>query len=62
MSRDVPDLEILETDVNGQPGILAIVDGVLYLAIVLDVADGRVATIRIVANPDKLSYLSAQLR
>jgi RNA polymerase sigma-70 factor (ECF subfamily) len=62
MSRDVPDLEILETDVNGQPGILAIVDGVLHLAIVLDVADGRVATIRIVANPDKLSYLAAQRR
>jgi RNA polymerase sigma-70 factor (ECF subfamily) len=62
MSRDVPDLEILETDVNGQPGILAIVDGVLYLALLLDVADGRVATIRIVANPDKLSYLDAQRR
>ena len=62
MSGDVPGLEILETDVNGEPGILAIVDGVLSLAIVLDVADGRVATIRIVANPDKLGYLSAQLR
>jgi DNA-directed RNA polymerase specialized sigma24 family protein len=36
--------------------------GVLYLAIVLDVADGLVATIRIVTNPAKLSYLSAQLR
>ena len=62
MSRDVPNLETVETDVNVQPGILAIMDGALHLAIVLDVADGLVGDDPHRRGPRQLSYLSAHLR
>ncbi|MDA8369538.1 MAG: RNA polymerase sigma-70 factor [Nocardiopsaceae bacterium] len=61
MSRDIPGLEVRITEVNGQPGLLAIVGGELLIAGVLDVVEGRITAIRIVTNPDKLGFLAAQL-
>ncbi|MBK1786287.1 RNA polymerase sigma-70 factor [Prauserella cavernicola] len=61
MSSDVPGLVITVTELNGQPGIVAVVDGAAVLAVLLDVVDDRIATIRIAANPDKLGFLSSQL-
>jgi RNA polymerase sigma-70 factor (ECF subfamily) len=46
------------TWVNGQPGVLAQdSDGGLIAVIALDVLDGQVQAIRVVANPDKLRHL-----
>lgn len=45
-------------EVNGQPGALSRDrDGRIVSALVLDVADGQIQTIRLVINPDKLRHL-----
>jgi RNA polymerase sigma-70 factor (ECF subfamily) len=45
-------------DVNGRPGRLARdADGRPVAVITLDIADGQVQAVRIVANPDKLAHL-----
>lgn len=41
-------------EVNGQPGIIAQHDGRPVSVVALDIAEGRVRSIAIVANPDKL--------
>jgi RNA polymerase sigma-70 factor (ECF subfamily) len=61
MNRDVPGLAVRIAEVNGQPGLLAIVDGALVLVVTLEVADGRIAAVRIVNNPDKLGFLATQV-
>jgi RNA polymerase sigma-70 factor (TIGR02957 family) len=61
MSRDVPGVRVVVTEVNGQPGILGILDGQLLVAVLLDVVDSRVAAVYAVANPDKLSFLAGQV-
>jgi RNA polymerase sigma-70 factor, ECF subfamily len=44
--------------VNGQPGsILRAPDGAVFSVLSVDVADGRIQTIRVVRNPDKLAHL-----
>jgi RNA polymerase sigma-70 factor (ECF subfamily) len=46
-------------DVNGGPGILLLANGVPAAVVVLDLkADGRVQTVRLVVNPDKLVPLA----
>jgi RNA polymerase sigma-70 factor (ECF subfamily) len=46
------------TEVNGQPGALLLDrDGRVFVALSLDVADGRIQAIRSVINPDKLRHL-----
>lgn len=44
----------LERTVNGQPGLVAQQDGVTIAVYAFDVADGRIARIWVVRNPDKL--------
>jgi RNA polymerase sigma-70 factor (ECF subfamily) len=44
--------------VNGEPGVLGLVDGVVVTAVAVEVADGLICGIRIVSNPDKLTHLS----
>jgi RNA polymerase sigma-70 factor (ECF subfamily) len=61
MSRGGPGVRVVVTDVNGQPGILGVLDGRLLVAVLLDVVDGRVAAVYSVANPDKLTFLAGQL-
>lgn len=41
--------------VNGQPGVLIVDGGAAYLTMSFDVLDGRIAGIRVVSNPEKLS-------
>lgn len=60
MSREQPGLRVLVTELNGQPGLVALVGDSVLLAVVLEPEDDRIAGIRIVVNPDKLSFLSAQ--
>ncbi|HEX6401776.1 MAG TPA: RNA polymerase sigma-70 factor [Pseudonocardiaceae bacterium] len=61
MSRGVPGARVEVTDVNGQPGILGILDGQVLVAVLLDVVDRRVAGVYAVANPDKLAFLAGQV-
>jgi RNA polymerase sigma-70 factor, ECF subfamily len=45
-------------EINGQPGALFFdPEGVLVVAVTLDIADGQVQTLRAVTNPDKLAHL-----
>jgi RNA polymerase sigma-70 factor (ECF subfamily) len=45
-------------ELNGQPGaIFCDRDGKVLTAMVLDVVDGQIQTIRSVTNPDKLAHL-----
>lgn len=61
MSWPVPDLTVLLTEINGQPGFVALVGAQVILVVVLEIRDGRITDIRIVANPDKLAFLASQL-
>jgi RNA polymerase sigma-70 factor (TIGR02957 family) len=49
------------TEVNCEPAMLAAVDGQLDSVYVLSIADGSIAGIRVVRNPDKLGYIRRQL-
>ncbi|MEW1906462.1 RNA polymerase sigma factor SigJ [Streptomyces sp. NPDC086147] len=49
-----PGLELLERSVNGVPGLVARKDGAVVTVAAFDVADGRVARIWVVRNPEKL--------
>ncbi|MGW0599370.1 RNA polymerase sigma factor SigJ [Streptomyces sp. NPDC002776] len=50
----VPDLRLAESTVNGQPGLVAEVDGVPVSVLAFDVAGDRIRQIWSVLNPDKL--------
>jgi RNA polymerase sigma-70 factor (ECF subfamily) len=56
-----PGMTADEVDINGQPGVVLRVDGTAISAMVVDVAEGRINAVRIVANPDKLGALQASL-
>ncbi|MBW4718573.1 RNA polymerase sigma-70 factor [Saccharothrix sp. SC076] len=62
MGRPVPDLEITVREVNGEPGIVAVVGGRLSGVMALEVVDGRVTAVRTVVNPDKLAHAEGRLR
>jgi len=49
-----PDLAILERTVNGQPGLVAQLDGVTVAVMACDVAGDRIKHIWVVRNPEKL--------
>lgn len=59
MSRDIPGLTVRLTEINGAPGIVALVDGAALLVVSLHVVDGAVAQVYVVANPDKLERVAA---
>lgn len=44
--------------VNGQPGVVLSHDGVVFQTMSLDLADGRIAAVYTVRNPDKLARLN----
>ncbi|MEU9733950.1 hypothetical protein [Streptomyces sp. NPDC048002] len=50
----VPELTLRESTVNGQPGLVAEVDGVPVSVLAFDIAGGRIRQIWSVLNPDKL--------
>jgi RNA polymerase sigma-70 factor (ECF subfamily) len=52
-----PDLEVQLARVNGGPGLVATADGKPVGALVLEIADGVIQTIDLIANPDKLAGL-----
>ena len=52
--RTRPGLTVLERTVNGQPGLVAQVDGVTVAVYAFDIAGDRIKQIWAVLNPDKL--------
>ncbi len=54
VARIAPGLTLLERTVNGQPGLVAQLDGVTVTVLAFDVADGRIKHIWAVRNPEKL--------
>jgi RNA polymerase sigma-70 factor (TIGR02957 family) len=52
-------LELALADVNGAPGGLIHGNGEVITAVSLEIADGRVVGIQLVANPDKLHTIAA---
>jgi RNA polymerase sigma-70 factor (ECF subfamily) len=44
-------------ELNGAPCLLVRVDGVVRQVLSLEVADGRIQSLQIVSNPEKLSHL-----
>jgi RNA polymerase sigma-70 factor (TIGR02957 family) len=49
------------TEVNGEPAVVLRVSGRLDGVYVMTVQDGAIAAIRVVRNPDKLTYIDRQL-
>ncbi|WP_067893594.1 RNA polymerase sigma factor SigJ [Nocardia vaccinii] len=45
---------LLERTVNGQPGLVAELDGAIISVYAFDIADGRITRIWVIRNPDKL--------
>lgn len=61
--RSTPaDVTARRISVNGAPGLLAESAGHPLAVVDFDVADGTIATVRIVNNPAKLTGIAAQLR
>jgi RNA polymerase sigma-70 factor, ECF subfamily len=60
IARKAPDsLTLRVASINGQPGIVNYINGLLHSIMTLDIVDGRIREIDIVANPDKLRGLPA---
>src|SRR5829696_473815 len=53
----VPEPELREVEVNGQPGAVLMAGGGVVSVMALDIADGRVQGIRSIVNPDKLGHV-----
>lgn len=48
--------------INGEPGVLTLIDGAIGNAVTFDFADGRITHIYIQVNPDKLEPLASALQ
>ena len=58
-SEPLPDAHLRVVQVNGGPGIVATLEGRPVATVILDVADGVIQTIHLVANPHKLIGIPA---
>lgn len=58
VAKDLPSgVAMREETLNGQPGIVFEVEGEIASVVVVDVLGGRIAGVRVVANPEKLTAL-----
>jgi RNA polymerase sigma-70 factor (ECF subfamily) len=44
--------------VNGEPGLVNTLDGAVHSVVALELAEGRIAGIRVVMNPAKLRHVT----
>jgi RNA polymerase sigma-70 factor, ECF subfamily len=58
MKKAPPWLEVRRVCVNGQPGLVKLIDGQVFLVLTLDVVKGRIANCFVVRNLDKLARAS----
>jgi RNA polymerase sigma-70 factor (ECF subfamily) len=56
------DVELRVELVGGQPGLVAVLDGVVDSVITIEVVDGVVGSLYFVRNPDKLTRLGHEVR
>ena len=56
------DVELRVELVGGQPGLVAVIDGVVDSVITIEVVDGVVGSLYFVRNPDKLTRLGDEVR
>ena len=56
------DVELRVELVGGQPGLVAVIDGVVDSVITIEVVDGVVGSLYFVRNPDKLTRLGHEVR
>ncbi|WP_330181472.1 RNA polymerase sigma factor SigJ [Nocardia sp. NBC_01503] len=54
LAARVGDITLLERTVNGQPGLVAELDGTIVSVYAFDIADNRITRIWVIRNPDKL--------
>jgi RNA polymerase sigma-70 factor (ECF subfamily) len=57
LQKPGPPIEYRAATVNGEPGVIGLVDGVVITAVAVEVSDDVITGIRIVSNPDKLQHL-----
>jgi RNA polymerase sigma-70 factor (ECF subfamily) len=57
--KGVPDISWRFLELNGGPAVLVLSDGKPDSVFQLDVLDGRIQSVYIIRNPDKLHALSA---
>ena len=57
LGAKMPEPELREVEVNGQPGAVLMVGGGVASVMALDIADGRIQGIRSIVNPDKLGHV-----
>lgn len=55
---EVPGMQLLVEEVNGAPAVVARVDGAPLLVVGIEVAEGAVAALRLIVNPEKLAYFA----
>ncbi len=53
-------VRVVLAEVNGEPAVLAWLDGELAGVLVAEIAGGQIAALRVVANPDKLRFAARQ--
>jgi RNA polymerase sigma-70 factor (ECF subfamily) len=54
MKKAPADIDLRWVRVNGRPGLLVRVDGLVVQVMTFDIVDGRIATCFVIRNPDKL--------
>lgn len=56
LMKKAPDgIEFRPVRVNGQPGVMSLLDNEILHVLTLDIVDGRIANCYIIRNPDKLT-------
>lgn len=55
-------LSVTPVNVNGEPGVVARLDGVVDFVAAFEVQDDRITTIRLIRNRDKLSLVESEVR
>ncbi|MFZ0666712.1 MAG: RNA polymerase sigma factor SigJ [Acidimicrobiales bacterium] len=62
VAKTFPNATVGEMTLNGQPGLIFEENGRVTSAVVIDVLDGKIAGIRVVANPEKLTALQRRFK
>ena len=56
--RDIPGVQLEFLELNGAVAVLVTSEGRAHTALVADVAEGRIRTVYLMANPDKIGHLA----
>lgn len=59
-AKAAPGVRYLEATVNGEPGVVIMLDGVILRAVAVEVCGDLVTAVRIISNPDKLAAVDPQ--